>query len=237
LSKSKLESKSSIRKATTRPDNRRGMTKGQIREERRQRSNSKRKLKRNLIMSGVIIIAVIFIASLVVSPGLVSEDDQMNGKGKGVNEGGHIPLDPDDGREHIEPDNYSNFNYSVKPATSGPHWYSPVTPVDVPAPARWGVYESNLPDEILIHNLEHGGIGLHYNCPEGCDELVTQLKDLVPRNPSFYIVSPYNNMERKIAITAWRHHLFLDEFNKEEILKFIDEYIDRSPESVPSNPW
>ena len=32
-------------------------------------------------MSGVIIIAVIFIASLVVSPGLVSEDDQMDGKG------------------------------------------------------------------------------------------------------------------------------------------------------------
>ena len=28
-----------------------------------------------------------------------------------------------------------------------------------------------------------------------------------------------------------------DLFNREEILKFINEYQDRSPQSIPSNPW
>ena len=236
MNKSNSEAESTVSKASTRPARRKGMTKSQIREERRQKSNSRKRRRRTLLMSGVIVIAIFFIASLVVSPGLDSQD-QNSPDGKGLNTSGHISLDPDDGRDHIEPDNFSNFQYSVKPATSGPHWYSPVTPVDLPSPARWGIYESILPDEILVSNLENGGIGLHYNCPEGCDEIITQFEDLVPRDPKFYIVSPYPDMTSKLAVTSWRHHLFLDEFNKEEILKFINEYQDRSPQSIPSNPW
>jgi len=40
-------------------------------------------------------------------------------------------------------------------------------------------------------------------------------------------------MPSKITITAWRHHMYLDEFDEELILQFIDEYQDRAPESVP----
>jgi hypothetical protein len=41
----------------------------------------------------------------------------------------------------------------------------------------------------------------------------------------------------KIAITAWRHHIYLDEVDVEEILKFIDEYQDRAPEQVYQNQY
>lgn len=153
----------------------------------------------------------------------------------GVNSGGHIEIDPDDGRGHIFVSTPYQGTYSVVPATSGPHWSGRATPAGVPSPARWGRYESVLPDEVLIHNLEHGGIGIHYDCNGGCPEIVKALNDILPLNPSQYIMSPYTGLPSKIAITAWRHHLYLDEVNVEEIRRFINEYQDRAPESVPQN--
>ena len=181
-------------------------------------------------MFGGIIFALVFISALVLSPNLTPT---RTGGGGGVNTGGFIELDVTDGAAHI-PGNLANpFGYSFVPATSGPHWAGATTPAGVPAPAPWGQYRQILPDEVLVHNLEHGGIGLHYDCEGGCPEIVQALDDIIPRNPSQFILSPYVNMPKKIAITAWRHHLYLDEFDEDLIRRFIDEYQDRGLESVP----
>lgn len=185
-------------------------------------------------MFGGIIFAIVFIAALVVSPNLNTQ--QSSGSG-GLNTGGHIELDPNDGRGHIEGNVASGGPYSVVPATSGAHWFGPTTNGGIPAPARWGRYDTILPDEVLIHNLEHGGIGLHYSCFDDCPDVIAALDDILPRSPSQYIMSPYPNMPSKIAITSWRHHLYLDEVDTEQILEFIEEYKDRAPESVPQNPF
>nr|MBC8452962.1 DUF3105 domain-containing protein [Chloroflexota bacterium] len=58
-----------------------------------------------------------------------------------------------------------------------------------------------------------------------------------PRNPSQYIMSPYPGLPSKIAITSWRHHLYLDEVDVEEIRRFIDEYQNRAPESLQQNQY
>jgi hypothetical protein len=145
-----------------------------------------------------------------------------------------VPLDPDDGAQHIPVGTFVD-SYSVTPATSGPHWIGPTTPFNVSAPADWGVYNFALPDEILVHNLEHGGIGIHYDCPDGCEDLKAQLERLVPANPSQHIVSPYPDMPARIAITAWRRHLYLDQFDGARIRQFIDTFQDEAPESVPGN--
>ncbi len=184
-------------------------------------------------MFGGILFAIVFIAALVISPNLTPQSRGSDG----INTGGFLPLDPDDGRGHVDNNTSSGGPYSITPATSGPHWFGPTTAVGLPSPARWGRYETVIPDEILIHNLEHGGIGLHYNCEDGCPEIVQQLDDILPRNPAQYIMSPYPGMESNIAITAWRHHLFLDEFDEELIRQFIDEYKDRAPESVQQNSF
>jgi hypothetical protein len=221
------------RTATTRPESRRGMTKGQIREERRERSRSRQRRKRSLLMFGGVLFAIVFIAALVVSPNLTP---QSSGGG-GVNTGGHIALDTDDGRGHIDGNTPHDEAYSVVPATSGPHWAGSTTPAGLPSPARWGRYDGVLPDEILIHNLEHGGIGFHYDCEEECPEIVKALDDLLPRNPSQYIMAPYPGLPSKITITAWRHHLYLDEVDVDQILEFIEEYQDRAPESLIQNQY
>ena len=151
--------------------------------------------------------------------------------------GNHYRLDPDDGRGHIFANAPYSGTYSVVPATSGPHWAGPTTPAGVPAPARWGRYDTVLPDEVLIHNLEHGGIGLHYDCVGGCHEIVNALADIIPSNPSQYIMSPYPGLPSKIAITAWRHHLYLDEVDLGEIIRFIKENQDQAPESIKQNQY
>ncbi|MBN4064133.1 DUF3105 domain-containing protein [Dehalococcoides mccartyi] len=219
------------RKATTRPDSHRGMTKGQIREERRVRSRSRARRKRTLLGFAGLLFAIVFISALVIPRNTQSTNVQ------GINTGGHIALDADDGRGHIDNNVDAGGPYAVVPATSGSHWFGPNTGAGIPSPARWGRYEQILPDEVLIHNLEHGGVGFHYDCEEECPDLVKQLDDMIPRSPSMYIMSPYAGLPSKIAITAWRHHLYLDEFDEDAIRDFIDEYQNRAPESVPGNSF
>lgn len=230
----------SKRVATTRPENRRGMTKSQIRNERRQRSEARKKRRRTFYIAGGSALAIIFILSLTLSPGLTGNNPQA-GEGGNINFGGPVEIDPDAGAQHI-PVGQRGTGYAVRPPTSGPHWIGPDTwtladGTVVDSPADWGVYQAPLPDEVLIHNLEHGGIGLHYNCPDGCADTVSQLQNLMPRSRAQFILAPYPDMESKIAITSWRHHLFLDEFDKAQIDEFIDEYQDRAPESVPGNQY
>lgn len=217
------------------------MTKSQIRAERRSRSESRKKRRRTVYLAGGSVLAIVFILSLTLAPtlgtGSLSNNNPQGGDAN-INTGGPVPLDPDDGRAHIAT-GVAGTGYSVRPATSGPHWSGSDTPSGVPAPARWGVYDDPISDEVLLHNLEHGGIGIHYDCPDGCDDLVNQLEDLLPRNKAQFIMSPYTGIDdgNRIAITAWRHHLFLDEFDEEQILDFIDAYQDRAPESVPGNSF
>ncbi len=219
------------RVATTRPDHRRGMTRSQIRNERRRRSDSRKRRKRTIYISGGTVLAVIFILSLTLGPGLARniQSNDANTTENTLNTGGPVPLDPDDGREVISTD-ATGVGYSTKPATSGQHWLGAETPAGTSAPARWGAYDIALPDEVLVKNLENGGIGLHYNCPEGCDDVIAALKEVAPATQ--YIISPYPDMSSKITITAWRHHLNLDTFDRAAIADFINAYLDRAPDSV-----
>lgn len=46
--------------------------------------------------------------------------------------------------------------YNSSPPTSGEHW---------PTPANCGFYDGGLPDERVVHNMEHGNIVISYNLP------------------------------------------------------------------------
>ncbi len=184
-------------------------------------------------MGGMAIFAII--VALLIPGGFAGGNIFSSGATSRINTGGPVPIEPDAGLAHVLPGE-PHENYRTLPATSGPHWFVPPS-IELPtgSPARWGVYEQELRDEILIHNLEHGGIGLHYNCPEGCPELVAQLLTIPPTGFSQYIVSPYSNMDHRIAVTAYRHLMYLEEFDEARIQEFVDAYLDRAPESVPGN--
>ena len=151
----------------------------------------------------------------------------------GLNREGPVALAPDDGREIISV-GAEHAPYSTVPATSGPHWSenSGVEGAPRGAPVPWGVYEEALPDEVLVANLKWGGIGLHYDCPDGCLETVAALHDVVPANQLLFVMSPYPGLPSRIAVTAWRHVMYLDEVDVERIREFEDQYKDRAPETV-----
>ena len=60
------------RKATTRPDHRRGMTRSQIREERRRKSEARKQRKRLILLSLGFLLAIILVIGITVGPGLAT---------------------------------------------------------------------------------------------------------------------------------------------------------------------
>lgn len=116
---------------------------------------------------------------------------------------------------HVEPGE-SHPPYNSRPATSGWHYG---------AVARWGVYEDVLiPEEVLVHNLEHGGIGIHFDCDEPCPELVEDLAEIAGRYDKV-VMSPYPDMGSRIALTAWTFLDAFDEFDDQRIIAFIKAHI------------
>ncbi|MPZ15287.1 MAG: DUF3105 domain-containing protein [Chloroflexi bacterium] len=127
--------------------------------------------------------------------------------------------------------------YNTKPPTSGSHWNIPGE-----APVAWGVYKEPIPDEVQVHNLEHGGIMIQYNCRD-CPDLVAQLEDLYRRYTSQnrlwqypdstkVVVAPYDDMSSRIVVTAWGRIDELDAYDEDRIVGFISAYRDKgAPEA------
>ena len=122
---------------------------------------------------------------------------------------------PSMGNDHIDESQIGSISYNSTPPTSGPH---------LNAIARWGIHDRPIPNELQVHNLEDGGVMVQYNCPDGCDELVTQLSQLVNRYDDHVILAPYPDMDARIALTAWGRIDKLDEVDLERIERFIRTY-------------
>ena len=95
---------------------------------------------------------------------------------------------PDQGQQHItEFDTHPPYNSA--PPTSGWH---------LAEVAPWGVLAEPIPDVLQVHDLEHGGVLVQYNCPTPCEALVRQLAAVVERYPSKVILAPYPPMTPKV---------------------------------------
>src|SRR3989344_7719831 len=73
-------------------------------------------------------------------------------------------------RDHIAQGTVGS-GYNSNPPSSGPHWQGP---------AKNGFYDTVLPDQQLIHNLEHGHIWIAYK-PDVGDEVKNKLKDIAQK--------------------------------------------------------
>jgi hypothetical protein len=123
---------------------------------------------------------------------------------------------PDLGNLHIEEGQASPIAYNSTPPTSGPHYGSL---------AAWGVHTEPIADELVVHNLEDGGVAIWYACPDGCPELVEQLESLANRYREGVLLAPYPGMDSRIALTAWTRIDQFDEFDERRITRFINAYL------------
>ena len=199
----------------------RRMTPTQARAARRQRRQRRRRVVRYAGGIAIGLVAGALILSLFL-PGLPLDTLFR----RGAPDGPGIRME-DQGRAHVAPGE-EHPEYNSSPPTSGWHYNVPL------APARWGIYDEQLEDEILLHNLEHGYVNVHYNCPEGCEELRTDLADLVQEGVDQggkLLMSPYPDMETRIALTAWNFIDQFDEFDEDRIREFVSAH-----ESSPNAP-
>ena len=127
----------------------------------------------------------------------------------------------DQGRSHSPP--YEGYNSN--PPTSGPH----------AAAVAWGVHDNPVPKESALHNMEHGGVVVWYNCADGaqplapvdCFALRDQLAAVVRPEVDkglYVIMTPYAEMESLIAMTAWRTLDSFDSFDGARVQAFIDSF-------------
>ena len=127
--------------------------------------------------------------------------------------------------------------YPTLPPTSGDHWSS----VSPPAPAPAGVYDSRLPFEATVHDLEHGGIVIVYN---GLSPEDTQaLKDFVKKtlDSTKYkkvLLEPYPELQgAKVVATAWTWRLNLESADLLSVQKFIQAHYDGPDAPEPGVAW
>ena len=190
------------------------LTPSQARAARRQRRHRRRRAIRVGAFVAIAVVSILFVVSLFANSLPISIGGP-SGELTGFEE--RFPEQPYS--PHIRVDQ-EHAAYNSVPATSGWHYDNT---------ARWGVHDEFVPDEILVHNLEHGGVRIHYDCPEGCPELVDDLAEIA-RRASEVILSPYPNMESKIALVSWTYLERLEEFDKERIEAFIDGHMN-SPDA------
>ena len=128
-----------------------------------------------------------------------------------------------------------------QPVTVDPNGHYPPTfgnHYDTPRPP--GVYDSPVPEGNFVHDLEHGGIVILYNCPSSCPKLVTQLRGLLtslPRDSQFgeikLVVSPNSKIQQQLAVLAWDYELDLGTYDAATIRAFYQAHVDRGPEKAP----
>jgi len=123
-----------------------------------------------------------------------------------------VPVMED--QSHIPDVTSPHTPYNSDPPTSGPH---------VENIARWGVHQEPLPKELLVHNLEDGGVVIYYN--RSADEAaVKQLEAIVGRYPQHVVLVPYPEMDNPITLTAWGRMDRLQTPEEERIVRFIEAY-------------
>ncbi len=125
--------------------------------------------------------------------------------------------------EHIQPGEPIPGLYLSNPPVSG--WHYGQT-------AEWGIYDKELVDQNVIHNLEHGGIWISYK-PDAPPELIAKLKEVAGRYSRKIILAPRAANDSIIAVAAWGRLDKFDYFDEARIVKFIKAHKDKGPEFVP----
>ena len=118
-------------------------------------------------------------------------------------------------RQHVPED--ESVAYSTTPPTSGDHW---------DWWARCGFYEDGLPDERIVHNLEHGNIVVSYNLAPGAD--LDRLKDFMDNfelAPAWAVTRFYDEIpEGTVALSAWGVLDTMDGIDEDRIEEFFQNY-------------
>jgi hypothetical protein len=184
----------------------------------REASRRKRQQQRWMVIGGAVAIAALIAVAVFIN---IRNQRPVVGE----------TTFPTQGNVHIPLGSTSSVPYNSTPPTTGPHYENL---------AAWGIQSENARYEHLIHNLEDSGVVVYYQCEDGCPEVVAELEAILEpylaegrhvvlaRNDPTWVVGTsqplHKDMGARIALTAWRKLLLMDEVNADTIRTFIDRY-------------
>lgn len=116
-------------------------------------------------------------------------------------------------REHI-PVGAVHPEYNSNPPTGGWHYDQP---------AQTGIYDKELPDEQLIHNLEHSHIWIAYR-PDLPPDQIEKLAEIAKDYGSRIIMTQRAANDSPIALVAWQYLLKLDSVEEKQVRSFISTH-------------
>ena len=88
----------------------------------------------------------------------------------------------------------ATVDYPTSPPVSGEH---------NPTPAECGVHGTPIQNEMQVHSLEHGGVGIQYRPDAVTPADIAALEAIVGNFDSHVFSAPYPDMEPAIAVTSW----------------------------------
>ena len=190
-------------------------------EERRREAQRKAARKGNLMTAGIIAVVVIAVAA-VLAPEFLGRGEAEVGGDPGAAGCTPIETHPIEGNDHVEEG--TQVHYDTTPPTSGDHYATPADP---------GFYSSDLPDETLVHNLEHGQIVIWYR-PDAPQQVIKDIESVVEQQSVATIGVPYDKVpdDYNFTMTAWGASQSCDRVSQEVIDRFRTRFQGRGPEQV-----
>ncbi|MCI0347250.1 MAG: DUF3105 domain-containing protein [Chloroflexi bacterium] len=114
--------------------------------------------------------------------------------------------------------------YNTTPPSSGEHYATP---------AGVGGYVEPIPNEVQVHNLEHGHVMVQYKGLTS--EQIDALEDVVKADARKVLMAPYPDMDAAVALTSWGKIQTCSAWSAgipSVAQFFIDRNRDHAPESV-----
>lgn len=191
-------------------------------EERKRQEITRAARRRNLITLGVVgLVGALVVALIVMERGANTVSDDF---GVAVDEAGceDVQTHEPEGREHV--DDGTDVQYGTVPPTSGNHY------------ARWwdpGFQSEQIPEEHLVHNLEHGQIVIWYS-PDAPDEVLSSLETYVDAEGLPMLAAPYDQVPEPatFVVTAWAASQACEEVSGQVLAEFRERYQGKGPEPV-----
>ena len=196
-------------------------------EERRRREQRAQARRRNLVTIGIAGVVV----ALVVA-GVVFQRNEEQGPsepiGASATAAGCTAIEEheDEGNQHVQ--DGTDVNYGTLPPTSGSHYGTPATA---------GFSSEPIPEEQLVHNLEHGQIVIWYR-PDAPESAIDQIEQIVDRQQgaqqNALVAAPFDGIDDRYtyALSAWGASQSCARVSEAAIDAFRERFQGKGPEQV-----
>ena len=197
-------------------------------------ASAQRKRLIMLVAAGAAAVAVAVLAIVLLTGGGVDEQQALTDAGYTLQSFPALANTPD----HSDvPTLTTKPKWNSSPPTSGPHWG---------VPAIWDFYTEPVLLVQTVHNLEHGGVVIHYG-PDVPQAEVDKIRSFYNDDPFGLVVAPLATNGDKITLSAWtvpdsevgtadRGRGWLargTKFDEDAFSAFLDAHRYKGPERLP----